>query len=197
MIIRRAMPPFDEIYEEHVWRVYGFIAYRVGSREDAEDLTSQTFERALGAWHRYDERRAPPGAWLIAIARNLVIDHFRGAPARGTRTPLHDVPDSALPSSAGPEHDLGLAPELVAALARLGDREREILALRFGADLTGQQIAEMTGMTLANVQQVLSRTLRRLRAELEGERAGLGDGAQGGDSEQQRAGAELPGHQQP
>jgi len=39
------MPSFDEIYEEHVWRVYGFIAYRVRSREDAEDLTSQTFER--------------------------------------------------------------------------------------------------------------------------------------------------------
>ena len=43
------MPAFDETYEAHVWRVYGFIAYRVGSREDAEDLTSQTFERALRA----------------------------------------------------------------------------------------------------------------------------------------------------
>jgi RNA polymerase sigma factor (sigma-70 family) len=79
------MPPFDEIYEEHVWRVYGFIAYRVRSREDAEDLTSQTFERALRAWHRYDARLAPPGPWLITIARNLVIDHFRGTPAGGSR----------------------------------------------------------------------------------------------------------------
>jgi len=191
------MAPFHEIYEENVWRVYGFIAYRVGSREDAEDLTSQTFERALRAWHRYDERRAPPGAWLIAIARNLVIDHFRAAPARGAHAPLHDAPDSVLPSSAGPEHDLGIAPELAAALTRLGDREREIVALRFGADLTGQQIADLTGMTLANAQQILSRTLRRLRAELEGERAGLEHGAEGSHHEQQRAGAELPGHQQP
>ncbi len=191
------MAPFDEIYEEHVWRVYGFIAYRVGSREDAEDLTSQTFERALRAWHRYDARLAPPGTWLIAIARNLVIDHFRAAPARGTQSPLHDVPDARLPSRAGPEHDFGIAPELAAAIARLDDREREILALRFGADLTGQQIAELTGMTLANAQQILSRTLRRLRAELEGERPGVSQSAEGGRAQQERARSELPGHQQP
>ncbi len=190
-------PPFDEIYDEHVWRVYGFIAYRVASREDAEDLTSQTFERALRAWHRYDERRAPPGAWLIAIARNLVIDHFRGAPARGAHRPLQDVPDSALPVRADPEHDLGIAPELATALAQLDDREREVIALRFGADLTGQQIADITGMTLANAQQVLSRTLRRLRAELEGERPDVGHSARRRDGEQQSADAELPGHQQP
>lgn len=189
------MPPFDEIYHEHVWRVYGFIAYRVGSREDAEDLTSQTFERALRAWHRYDERQASPGTWLIAIARNLVTDHYRAAPARGAHAPLQDVPDRALPTSAGPEHDLGFTPELATALAQLGDREREILALRFGADLSGQQIAELTGMTLANAQQVLSRTLRRLRAELEGERAGLEHDADGGQAEQQGARAELPSHQ--
>lgn len=188
------MPAFDEIYHEHVWRVYGFIAYRVGSREDAEDLTSQTFERALRAWHRYDERQAAPSTWLIAIARNLVIDHYRAAPARGTNAPLQDVSESDLPASIDPEHDLGLAPELAVTLAQLGAREREILALRFGADLTGQQIAEMTGMTLANAQQVLSRTLRRLRTSLEGERAGLEHGAEGGDTKQQRARTQLPRH---
>jgi len=191
------MPPFDEIYEEHVWRVYGFIAYRVRSREDAEDLTSQTFERALRAWHRYDARLAPPGPWLITIARNLVIDHFRGTPSGGTPAPMHEMPDSALPFTAGPEHDLGIAPELATALAGLSEREREIIALRFGADLTGRQIADVTGMTLANAQQILSRTLRALRAELEGERPGLGDDAESRDGEQQRAGTELRGNQKP
>jgi RNA polymerase sigma factor (sigma-70 family) len=185
---------FDEIYDEHVWRVYGFIAYRVGSREDAEDLTSQTFEKALRAWHRYDERRAPPGAWLITIARNLVIDHFRGARAQAAHAPLHDVPDSAMPAGAGTEPDLGVSPELARALGRLEDREREVLALRFGADLTGQQIADVTGMTLANAQQVLSRTLRRLRVELEGERPDLSAGPQAGEREQQRADPKLPNH---
>lgn len=195
MTARLAMGTFHQIYEEHVWRVYGFIAYRVDSREDAEDLTSQTFERALRAWHRYDERRGSPGTWLIAIARNLLIDRFRSAPAPGAQTALHDTAEAALPTKVGPEHDLGVAPELAAALARLGHREREVIALRFGADLTGQQIAELIGLSLANAQQILSRTLRRLRAELEGERADLTQNAGGGDREQQTAGGELPSHQ--
>jgi RNA polymerase sigma factor (sigma-70 family) len=62
---------------------------------------------------------------------------------------------------------LGLEPELARALAGLADREREILALRYGAELTGPEIAELTGLKLANVQQIVSRSLRRLRASLE------------------------------
>jgi RNA polymerase sigma-70 factor (ECF subfamily) len=58
-------------------------------------------------------------------------------------------------------------PELAAALATLAQRDREIVALRYGADLTGPEIVELTGLTLANVQQIISRALRRLRAGLE------------------------------
>ena len=74
-----------------------------------------------------------------------------------------------------PETVLGLDPDLEAALARLDDRERELLALRFGGDLNGPEIAGLTGLSLANVQQILSRTLRRLRHELEpaGRQAGV------------------------
>ena len=68
---------FARLYDEHIWTVYGFFGYRLGSREDAEDLTQQTFERALKAWGRFDERRAGPATWLLAIARNLLIDHHR------------------------------------------------------------------------------------------------------------------------
>jgi len=49
----------------------------------------------------------------------------------------------------------------------LGDRDRELIALRFGGDLTGPEIAELTGLSLANVQQILSRSLRRMRAEMD------------------------------
>jgi Sigma-70, region 4 len=58
-------------------------------------------------------------------------------------------------------------PRLRAALESLGQRDREIVALRFGGDLAGPEIAALTGLSLANVQQILSRSLRRLRAELE------------------------------
>jgi RNA polymerase sigma factor (sigma-70 family) len=130
-------------------------------------LTQQTFERALKAWDRFDPPRATVGTWLIAIARNLLIDHYRSAAASATSVPLSEVDPQSLPSVDGPFPALGLEPELANALNGLADRDREILALRYGADLTGPEIADLTGLTLPNVQQIISRSLRRLRERLE------------------------------
>jgi len=63
---------FSTVYDDHVWQIYGFFAYRLGARADAEDLTQQTFERALKAWGRYDPSRASVSTWLLVIARNLI-----------------------------------------------------------------------------------------------------------------------------
>lgn len=168
------MSDFADAYDEHVWDVYGFIAYRVRTRDEAEDLTQMTFERALRAWRRFDPERASARTWLLAIARNVVIDHYRSDRSSSTRAVgLGEQGDVALGTAAPDERGLGPSAELEAALATLGEREREVIALRFGGDMTGAQIAELTGLTLANVQQILSRSLRRLREvlETEGERA--------------------------
>lgn len=163
------MPSFAEVYEEHVYRVYAFVAYRVATRDDAEDLTQLTFEKALRAWPRFDPARASVTTWLLAIARNAIIDRHR---AERGELALDDVPDADLPLAAAPADAAVLgSPELATALAALSPRDREIVGLRFGADLTGPEIAALTGLTLANVQQILSRSLRRLRAQLEGEPA--------------------------
>ena len=158
---------FARLYDEHVWAVYGFLGYRLASREDAEDLTQLTFERALKAWDRFDPARASPGTWLVAIARNLLIDHHRADRSDRVEPLDEGLAPEFEPSDGIPEMILGLDPDLQAALDRLDDRERELLALRFGGDLTGPEIAELTGLSLSNVQQILSRTLRRLRRELE------------------------------
>lgn len=157
---------FVEAYDDQVGNIYGFFAYRLGSREDAEDLTQQTFERALRAWSRFDPERAPLGVWLMTIARNLLIDFYRRNRAVRHES-LDDVEEERLGSEA-PDPDLGIDPELAEALAELSPRDREVIALRFGADLTGPEIAELADLSLANVQQILSRSLRRLRAALEG-----------------------------
>ena len=157
---------FASAYQQHLLDVYGFVAYRVRSRADAEDLTQATFERALAAWRQYDERRASMRTWLLAIARNVVADHHRRGPGRAEEpvdalTVGHD-------SVVEPEEpSWGLDPRLAAGLAALAERDREIVALRFGGDLSGPEIAAITGLTLANVQQILSRSLRRLRTALE------------------------------
>jgi RNA polymerase sigma factor (sigma-70 family) len=157
------MASFNRAFEDHIGDVYAFLAYRLASRADAEDLTQATFERAYRAWGRYDERRASIRTWLLAIARNALIDHYRSAASRNER-PLEEDPGVAAPAD---EIDTGIEPELAVALASLDERERELIALRFGGDLSGPEIAEILGLSLANVQQIMSRALRRLRAELE------------------------------
>ncbi len=168
---------FADIYDEHVWRVFGFFAYRLERRADAEDLTQQTFERAVRAWGRYDPAKGAIGTWLLAIAQNLLIDHHRRRPA-SPPLPLGDdgVDERLLPSAPGPEASLGLDPELSAALATLGERDRQVIALRFGGDLRGPEIADLLGLSLANVQQILSRSLRKLRRELGGSGLAGGEG---------------------
>jgi RNA polymerase sigma-70 factor (ECF subfamily) len=161
-------PDYSEAFEQHVWEVHGFFAYRLGSRVDAEDLTQATFERAFKAWARFDPDRASVRTWLMAIAHNLLIDHYR---YRGTRKEV-PLPDGTDPPAADEEFSLGLEPALARALEELGEREREIIALRFGGDLSGPEIAALTGLTLANVQQILSRSLRKMRAALENDAGG-------------------------
>lgn len=161
------MRDFSAVDDEHVFQVYGFFAYRLRNRGEAEDLPQRTFERALRAWGRYDAEQASIGTWLLAIARNLLIDHFR-ADRSDRNEPLDDIDGAHRVLHAdAPLPDLGLEPDLERALATLSPRERELVALRFGADLTGPEIAKLLDLTLANVQQILSRSLRRMRAQLE------------------------------
>jgi len=161
-------PDFADTYDENVWRVYGFIAYRVSSRADAEDLTQQTFERALRAWARFDPARASPATWLLTIAHNLVVDHYR-SDRSAEQAPIGPggVEVEALPAAEDPGYDLGVDAALAEALDALPERDRRIVALRFGGDLNGPEIAELTDLSLANVQQILSRSLRALRQRLE------------------------------
>src|SRR6201995_399137 len=100
--MNRERSDFAHVYEDHGWRVYADIAYLVVDRATAEDLTQATFERALRAWARFDPRRASEATWLLAIARNLLIDHYRR-----DRSNLSDPLEEHLaPTVPGPEEQL-------------------------------------------------------------------------------------------
>jgi RNA polymerase sigma-70 factor (ECF subfamily) len=105
--------------------------------------------------------------WLLVIARNLLIDHQR----KRAGVVLEELDEGNTPMASDPEANFGASPRLLAALRELSDRDREVIALRFGADLAGQEIAALLGVSLATVQQVLSRSLRRLRGSLEADDA--------------------------
>jgi RNA polymerase sigma factor (sigma-70 family) len=159
---------FLQAYENHIWDVYGYFAYRGVARSDAEDLTQTTFERALRAWDRFDPELASAKTWLLAIARNAYIDfRRRDRPSRNLSLSADEVAEGDLPTHSGPGERASLEPEIADAIQRLTRREREAIALRFGADMRGPDIAELLDITLANAQQLLSRGLRKIRRELE------------------------------
>jgi len=158
---------FAAIYDHYFPRVYNYVRYRVRDAETADDVTAQVFERALVSVGSYRPERAPFSAWLFAIARNAVNDHLR-TQRRHRWLSLEVLRDHA---SAGPQpEEIAIHSEtyteLLSAVARLSDRERDLIALKFGAGLTNRRIAKLTGLSESNVGVILYRTVRRLRAEL-------------------------------
>lgn len=144
-------------------RVYAYVAYRLGDGADAEDVTSETFERALRYRDGFDPSKGEPVAWLIGIARRCIADA-----ALKRELPMEDVP---LYEDAGHEEISLRSLEVRAAVARLDPRERELIALRYGADLTAKRIADVLGLRTNAVEVALHRALAKLRAELTGSQA--------------------------
>src|SRR6266550_1140719 len=141
-------------------RVYSYVAYRIGDGPDAEDLTSEVFERALKYRESYDPDRGGPVPWLIGIARRCV-DGRRYIPTHADSAHVEQaVPDDL---EASVLERLTLAP----AVSALDDRSRELLALRYGADPSARQIGVVLGLKTNAVEVSLHRALARVRAELE------------------------------
>jgi RNA polymerase sigma-70 factor, ECF subfamily len=144
--------------EELIRRVYAYVAYRIGGGPEAEDLTSETLERGLKYRSTYDARKGEPAAWLIGIARNVIADNVR---------------KSALEPFEVEEVDAGIEErsverlDLARGLTTLEPRDQELLALRYGGDLTARQIAELLELKTNAVEVALHRALARLRTALE------------------------------
>lgn len=149
--------------EPLIRRVYAYVAYRIGDGPDAEDVTSEVFERALRYRDGYDFRKGDPAAWLLGIARRCIA-----ASAESRRLTVFDPPDDAAPGDLEADTVRRLA--LAAAVATLDDRDRELIALRYGGDLTARQIAALLGTRTNTVEVALHRALARLRGVLEEER---------------------------
>ena len=140
-------------------RVYAYVAYRVPDRSEAEDITSETFERALRYRDRYDERKGDPIAWLLGIARNCVYD--------AQLRPRPDPSPQAEQARPGVEAEVVASVALEEALATLSPDDRELLALRYGADLPVRAIASLLERRTNAVEVALSRARTRLAAAIE------------------------------
>lgn len=138
--------------------MYAYVAYRIGDGPDAEDVTSDVFERALRYRASYDPRKGTPLAWLIGIARRSL----QSKPPR--LAPSEEADRAAAGTSLEDEVIRRLT--IATALARLSERDRELLALRFGAGLKAAEIAEILGARTNTIEVALHRAVERARKEV-------------------------------
>ena len=157
-----AEPDWEQVYAEQLPRVFNFFRYRLGDSAEAEDLTARTFEKAWQARHRYRSDLAGFTTWLLTIARNVAIDHVR---ARQRHEPL-DMAAAVASKERTPEEQAvqqSEAERLTELLATLAPRERELMAMKYGADMTNRAIARATGLSESNVGTILHRAVEALR----------------------------------
>lgn len=169
LVTRASADPaaFAEVYDHYFPRVYNYIRLRIQDSVATDDVTAQVFERALVHIKRYRPARAPFAAWLFAIARNVVNDHLR-AQRRHRWISLDMLQNQPSPAPQPDEvaERNETRTELLAAVARLSRRERDLIALKYGAGLANRRIARLTGLSEGNVGVIVYRAIRRLRAEL-------------------------------
>jgi RNA polymerase sigma-70 factor (ECF subfamily) len=152
---------FSQAAERHLEDVYGYLVWFTGDRGAAEDLTGETFERALRLWPRFDPERGSARTWLCQVARTAALDHFRSERRRTRREQLAAAPERI------DEHFVeGLSPDLEAALLRLSAGEREVVALRILLDLDAPTTARMLGISPTNCTTRLNRALKKLEEAL-------------------------------
>jgi RNA polymerase sigma-70 factor (ECF subfamily) len=145
--------------EPLVRRVYAYVAARLGDGPDAEDVTSEVFERAVRYRSGYDPARGEPIDWLIGIARRCV--------ASFSRPPLNREGAFDPPAPGDLAEDAARRLAVFDALASLSERDRELIGLYYGAGLKAWQIAELLDSTTNAVQVALHRAVGRMRAFVE------------------------------
>lgn len=156
---------FTDVYRDQLDRVFAYIRYRVASTQEAEDLTSDVFEAAFRQFREFDPQRASHLTWLLGIARNRLSSHYRRQRLRGFFKLSDDIVHDADLESDAVEHAEVL--QVRRLLRGLPDRDREIIALKFGAGLNNREIARLTGISESNVGTLLYRAVGRLRKEMQ------------------------------
>jgi RNA polymerase sigma-70 factor (ECF subfamily) len=155
---------FAAIAEHHLDDVHAYLVYLTGDRHLSEDLTVETFERALRRWKRFDPHRGGARTWLCQLARSAALDHFRTESRRTRREERYAVRE--LREVAPPSFGEGLSVELEHALAELSRAEREVVALRVVLELDGETAARVLGISPSACSTRLSRALQKLERKV-------------------------------
>ena len=161
---RGNLEDFDHLYTRHLKGIFSFIFYRTMDRMTAEDLTSQTFLRALEHIGSYNPNKGAFSTWLYRIARNAVTDHYRTKREHVNIERVWDLPSDDHPFLETSQKQS--REQIRNALAKLDADKREIVLLRLWDNLPYKEIAEITGKSEASCKMSFSRTIGDLRLDI-------------------------------
>ena len=156
---------FGRLCEQYLSRVFQYVNYRVGDRTAAEDLTSDIFSKALTNFAKYDSGKAAFSTWIFSIARNTVIDYYRGR-SKEQKLQKREVESKSMVVSISPEEEASRSEEtrkLHDCLSLLHPNEQELISLKFSGEMTNREISRITGLSESNVGTIICRAVRKLR----------------------------------
>lgn len=161
---------FADTYREYYPRLFAYIYARVGRVHQTEDLVSDVFEKAYSKMDSLRNKDAFT-TWLFTIARNVIVSNARKSSRETIVDP--DVMREMSPATASVESEILQREEwegIAKAVCGFPQREQDIISLKFDAELSNAQIAEIMGLTEPNVRVIVFRTIRRLKKMLIAER---------------------------
>jgi RNA polymerase sigma-70 factor (ECF subfamily) len=156
---------FGELYDRYVDQVYRYIAYRVAGSQLAEDLTSETFLRALRRIGSFTWQGRDVGAWFVTIARNLIADHYKSGRYRLELTTDDVTGSGSTPQTDGPENAVLEAMQnkvLLEAVKQLNAEQQECIVLRFLQGLSVSETAQVMGKNDGAIKALQYRAIRTL-----------------------------------
>jgi RNA polymerase sigma-70 factor (ECF subfamily) len=154
---------FGDLYEENFYRVYAYVARRVGDRHQAEDLTADVFREALAGIGRFEWRGVPFAAWLLRIAARVIADYFKRS-GREAGNP------SAQPEASFTD-EVERSAMLFQLVERLPEAQLRVIHMRFVEQKSIREIAQELERSEGAVKQLQLRAIENLRAQMEGTHA--------------------------
>lgn len=157
---------FDELYDYFFPRVYSMIYARVKNSAVADDIVSDIFLKMTENLEKFDSGKASFATWLNRIATRTLTDYYRWQSHRQGNVEWDDVLSPAAPKHEEPEYKYLAAEtnkELLLALGKLGEREQQIIEMKFWGEMSNKEIAESLDITASNVGVILHRVMGQLR----------------------------------
>jgi RNA polymerase sigma-70 factor, ECF subfamily len=156
---------FEQWFAEEMPRLYRYLCYQTNDQSVAEEITSIACEKAITRLDQYDPQRGDMRVWLFGIVRNELREYYRSRKQRNSLISLDSVPEFTLQAQS-PEQEFQAREafgEILQTLAGFPEREQEVIALRYGATLSVQEIARIMGMRENHVSVLLHRTIEKLK----------------------------------